>query len=492
MKPEPNLPRFIFRLAGLLIAALILLPSACVQKKGDKDPGLLTGNMKEQFAQSPALYFEKDGKELLLTIMHHRKIISYTRRGNMIQKQAVTTYFLQTNDAATAAKIAEKEVIEQAAIQNRPVDVLGAAGSTAWLFIGEPMAFDAFTLEKKADIKILEDKNKQLTGKFPTDKKYYRFDPATGNLRFTATDGTKWELNTTTLLAAEKEFAEQGMDAEQQLAEVEKAEQQNRADLDSLYQQKDRRPSQQYAARQITSAEYNRITKEYRAERDILDKIRDSLREARHRLQDTERSGRARENNREQLESGIPNYSDIRINQDTLNTIWYGLYSADEFKDLNESLAYQSEMDETARRQLYLSSYKEVKPGNWKFDKASATTAVEKNSFLHGGFLLDRKTALPIHPGGNAFIIVHKDQIGKVAMLQVSLVQTNGKTNWTLNTKMKDWADWIFTGKKLFILGTNNDELSSGQVNVLLCIDLSTGKVSRYDYYKDQLMTNQP
>ena len=48
------------------------------------------------------------------------------------------------------------------------------------------------------------------------------------------------------------------------------------------------------------------------------------------------------------------------------------------------------------------------------------------------------------------------------------------------------WLD-IYREKKLFILGTNNDELSSGQVNVLLCIDLSTGKVSRYDYYKDQL-----
>jgi hypothetical protein len=37
------------------------------------------------------------------------------------------------------------------------------------------------------------------------------------------------------------------------------------------------------------------------------------------------------------------------------------------------------------------------------------------------------------------------------------------------------------------ILGKDKEELSSEQINLLLSVDISNGKASRYDYYDDEL-----
>lgn len=476
------------RLAALSVLLCIL--DSCV-RKSDKGFGGLPADMREQFARTPALYFEKDGKSLILTLTDHRKIISYSRKGNSVQKQAVTTYYIQTNDAVSAARIAEIKIKEQAAVKTQPVELIGASGTHAWAFVGEPMAFDAFTLQKKADLAILEQKNPVLTGKFPQERRYYHFDPPGSNIYFTATDGSKWELNTTTLLCTQKEFDTEASNNDLLFARIEEAERKNQADLDSLYQQKDRTPSKQYAAGQISSAEYNRIAREYRTERELLNKTRDSLRQVKHNLQDEERSLRPLRNNREHLASGVPDYSDMRINQDTLGDTWYGLYSPAELSRLNNRLLYNSEIDETARRRLYVSTFTRMKTGEVVFDKEIVAAPFEKNEFLHAGFLLDKRTALPLRLRIPAFLVVHKDKIGREGTILLSLVQLNGKSNWTLNTGLKEWADWIFSGDRLFLFGTNHPELSSGQVNVLLCIDILSGKTTRYDYDKDKV-TSEP
>jgi len=51
---------------------------------------------------------------------------------------------------------------------------------------------------------------------------------------------------------------------------------------------------------------------------------------------------------------------------------------------------------------------------------------------------------------------------------------------------LKKWSDYICTGKQLLIMGTDNKELSSGDCNILWCLDLSTGKAARYDFFTDK------
>jgi hypothetical protein len=54
---------------------------------------------------------------------------------------------------------------------------------------------------------------------------------------------------------------------------------------------------------------------------------------------------------------------------------------------------------------------------------------------------------------------------------------------WTFDSQLKEWANYIFTGKQLIIIGTSNKELSSSDCNLLWCIDMATGKASGYDYF---------
>jgi len=443
--------------------------------------------MKEQYASVPALYLEKDGKGVILTIMPHLKIHSYSRQGNMVRKSASTTYYLQTNDASTAAKLLEIKVKAQSDIKNHPVEVLGASGSQAWVFIGEPMAFDAMTLEKKADISILEQKNPALSGKFPAERRYYRFDPGSTLLYFTALDGNKWKLNTQTLLAEATDDDGSQNTIEKMLEEVEAAEKHYRADMDSLYEQKNRRPSNDYAARRISQAEYSRITKEYYAGRDLLNKRRDSLHDRKFQLRDLERNGREIANDLESLMRGTPNYNELYVNQDTIGGQWFGLYSPAEFKKLSSSLQRNAENDETARRQLYISSLDKKRPGQFTLNKDAAESPSSQTGFLHGGFLLDKNTARPIRLPGNDFLIIYREQIGRDARILLGRISATGKTIWTMNTGLKEWGDWFYNGRQLLILGKDKEELSSGQINLLLRVDINNGKASRYDYYNDEM-----
>lgn len=456
---------------------------------GGKGFGGAPKGMREQYANAPALYLEKEGKGVILTIVSHLKIHSYSRQGNMVRKSASTTYYLQTNDAATAAMLDEVKLKSHTDIKSYPVEVMGAAGTNAWIFMGEPMAFDAFTLEKKADIKILEEKNRNLAGKFPAERRFYQFDPSGEKLFFTAMDGSKWELNTQTLQATVSGYDEDNNPFQQQIDGILEAEKKNRAGQDSLYQQKSRRPAQQYAAKQISAAEYKQLSREYREGREVLNKERDRLRLVRRELESKERSSRERLRNLKDLKAGHTGYSDARINQDTVNGNWYGLYSTAEFRKLNDNLQYHSEHDGAARRELYIGSYAENPPGTWKLDKTTARLQGTGDIYLHGGFLLDKNSALPIHPGGaGSFLIIHKESVARDAAILVSRVDHNGKKMWTFNTGLSEWADWIFSGKQLVILGTNNKELSSGQVNLLWIIDLPGGSASGYDYYEDKLI----
>jgi hypothetical protein len=120
-------------------------------------------------------------------------------------------------------------------------------------------------------------------------------------------------------------------------------------------------------------------------------------------------------------------------------------------------------------------------------NKDAANSPASQSGFLHGGFLLDKKTARPIRLPGNDFLIIYREQIGRDARILLGRVSVTGKVSWTINTGLKEWGDWFYNGRQLLILGKDNEELSSGQINLLLRVDISNGRVSRYDYYDDEL-----
>ncbi len=164
---------------------------------------LLTGCSKydERSALAPALYFEKDNKSIVFTIVKYGKTVSYEQDGGIITKQLSTSYFIQSNDALTGELIANKKIIHNSKVKFYPITCLGQSNGKAWVFMGELQAYDPFTLEKFADKEIIEYKNPQLTGKMPNEKRYYEYNNTDNEIMITATDGIKYSLSTLSLLA---------------------------------------------------------------------------------------------------------------------------------------------------------------------------------------------------------------------------------------------------------------------------------------------------
>ena len=273
-------------------------------------------------------------------------------------------------------------------------------------------------------------------------------------------------------MASQEEYDENQSPLKQQIALLEMAEKKNRDDQDSLYQQKNLRPSKQYAAGQITREEFGRIQKIYFEERTLLSKALDSLRVIKRMLEAQERSGHDLERAIINLQRGNPGYYNLKINQDTVNGYWFGLYAKNEFDKL-----YNSPVSRNAN-------------GDWQIETEKAALVDGNASFLHGGFLLDKKTALPVHLAGPyAFLIIHKQEVGQKASILVSRVTQGGKVQWTYNTKLTDWLDWQVNSRQLIITGTSNEDLSGNEANVLLSIDLVNGKAVGYDYFKRKLVS---
>lgn len=440
----------------------------------------------ERSAIAPILYFEKDGKSVLFAIVKFEKATSYSRKGNMVSKSVSTNYYIQSNDATNGKRINDKKIKHHSDIKSHPVRIMGAADNKAWVFIGELMAYDPFTLEKIADLDILEAKNPSLKGKFPAEERYYKFNRDDRNVYITATDGSAWMLDTKSLVATASDFDPEATPAKNEFKRIEKLMKQVGVDLDSLYQQKNYRPSRMLSARQITMPEYQAITKEFYKERDALYDVRDSLQKLQYHVASGLRSVEERQRRIESLSSNTfsLNFSQMKSNQDTVDGKWYGLYTKQELEKLYNRVQYQQVYEETARRQLHEAGYAPDRNGDFIIDKDNA--AIVGNSFsLDGGFLLSRSTATPVHVG-NAFLVIYKNQVGNEGKIQVSRLGRDGKQAWSFDSGLKEWADYVVTGKQLFILGTDNKELSSGNCNVLLIVDLEKGTSVKYDYFTDK------
>lgn len=442
----------------------------------------------ERSAISFPLYFKKGDSSVIFSIVKFSKTTSYSQNGGFINKTVSVHYYVQNNNTTDGKKLGDKKLKRHNDIKNYPIEILGKSGDTAWIFMGEPMAFDPFTLAQVADLELLEQKNPSLKGRFPKERRYFSFNKRDDNIYITATDGTLWQLNTHTLIAVQQENNNTGTEQEIALEKISKLQDKNRLEQDSLYQQKNYRPGRLVADKKITLQEYNRITKTFYEERTLLYKERDSLNALKSKLQAKKQTGDDLKRNIESLErSDNLSLSQIKVSGDTLNGQWYGIYSAAEMEKLYTRFTYQALYGEAERRQLYTSTYLQDKYDNTVIAKENTRLQNSASYFLDGGILIDKHTARPIWLQNNtSFLVVLKDQVGNEGNIMLSKVTVDGKLNWTFDTKLKRWSDWIISDKYLFFFGTDNKALSSGETNVFWTIDLATGKGIQYDFFKDK------
>ena len=253
--------------------------------------------------------------------------------------------------------------------------------------------------------------------------------------------------------------------------------------LDSLYQQKNYRPSRDYSAKRIDAATYKRITAEYYKERQSLDKKLDSLQNILRNEEKSKRNNDDLKRKIESLQNTNISFSQCKANHYVISDSLFMLCSDEEADKIEERYWDRTLYDETARRTLYngrlvLNRWKDMSLDKTGFRKLSP------HSFLDGGFLLDKKTALPIKTkDGKNWLIVHKSMIGKDGHIMLTCLKEDGTKTWTLNTELPQWNDWIYAGDYLYVFGVNNEELSSSECNLLLCINLTSGTYSSYDYF---------
>lgn len=461
---------------GLIIAGFIFLLRGCLSR------------YDERFAKSPVLLVENKGEQRLVSLVEFQRAVNYSRNGGMVRKSVRVTFYLQTHDVQTGAVTGSVKIKKGKAIKQYPVELIAAAGPHAWLFAGELMAFDAFTLEKKADIALLEKQNPALTGLFPAERRYYIYRPGDRDIHFTSTDGRGWKLDLVSLKATESSEDPGLSPAEQAVERLRKAVQANRDAQDSLYQQKSYRPAQAYRAGQLDAATYRALQASYMEERDELSKERDSLYTALQQAEKHNRESADLGRKKEQLQSGNTGFDQLRVNQDTMAGQWWGLYTAAELEKADGRFEWQSAYGETARRQLYFAPLSLNREGEPAIVRGSARPAPLRSSYLQGGFLLDKNTALPVRLAGGEWLIIHRDKLGREGSIQVSRVSGNAGTDkWTVNSGLAEWGDWILTAQSLLILGSRHPELSAGENNRLLVINLSSGKTAVYDYFSDKL-----
>jgi hypothetical protein len=430
------------------------------------------------------LYFSQDNQSVVVSLVKFEKATSYSRSGGFVRKSVSTSYYIQTNDAMTGSKIKDRKVRHHSDIKSYPVEIMGGSKNAAWIYLGEPMAFDPFTLETLADISKLEEKNPTFKGKFPGERRFYKFNTTDQNIYFTATDGSFWILNTESLLAspADENEKETLVDTESKrlenkLKEIETAH-------DSLMEQKLRRPSRMYAARQITMSAYQKMIAGFNDEQRHLNKQRDSVRSLLH---SAENLSRRMEDIRKRVlslnERTNIHFSQLKVNGDTVNGRWYGLYSNKEWENSSDHFNYQGLYNETARRKLYTGEYTFNNSG-YPIIKNAHLSNNESDYYLDGGFLLDKRTGLPLKlDKDQQFLVIFKDRIGNEGNIQLARV-FQGVSIWKLDTQLRGWADYLYTGKQLFIVGTDDKALSSEECNVLKCVDLNTGKAAIYHFEK--------
>ena len=427
----------------LIVTGSILLFRSCLAKY-DERAGLL-----------PATVFTNDSAEIIFSLVSYDKATSYSSGRGMTHKTVNTSYFIQINDINTGQKLKQKEIKNHDDIKEWPVRILGSATKHVWVFMGELLAFDPFTLRTIADISILEKKNPALAGKFPHEEKFYQFNVQTGNICFTATDGSKWIIDSDNFAAVLQTNDINTDPYKQSLDSIELLIKLNTTQQDTIFGRKN------------------------------LSAQNDELRAASERLRKLKTS-------HDQLQSAIntlqrinPGYSQMFTNLDTVNNKWTGVYTSKELSELPSYIYLRRAYDETARRFIVKGTLENNNRNEPLLEKTSAQI-ISDAVYLEGGILIDKSTAAPFHLKDNGYLITHKDKIGKEGKIILSLIDGQGKRVWTTETRLSKWMDWKLLKNKLIIFGQDNPELTGDECNVMLIVDTNNGSHQTYDYFNDR------
>ena len=450
--------------------------------------GCLSG-YDERSAITPALYFEKDDKAVVFSIVEYGKATSYKSGPGGTFKSMSVNYFIQANDAKSAVLIANKKIKHHSDIKFHPVKVLGAGNNTAWVFIGELLAYDPFTLEKIADREIIETKNPQLKGKMPDEERYYEYNRNSNSILITATDGSKYLLSTTDIKAtAVDDDVISKNPVEGKIKALKKQEealdQQYRAGYDRY-----RGYNQLYSEKKISYTAYLDSGKNFNRLQDSISKWKSNIRNQISDLYDLKDADRDIKTKIENLAGRNKSYGSICTAVDTFNSKWYGLLSTEDLEKPETRFRYRSVYKETARNKFYTAALT-IKDRTRKAIELQLAEPEKINDavYLQGGFLLNKETGLPIHFKNNdGFIICYKEKVGNLGSIMLSRVDLKGNATWAINTRLAAFADWIYTGNQLIILGNDNMEISSGNTNLLMIIDLQTGKAVKHDYFTGKM-----
>lgn len=443
----------------------------------------------ERSAQPPVLSFEKDGKGVIIAIVKYEEATSYKSGGGMTSKTVSTTYYLQTNDAVTGEKLNNKKIKHHSDVKNYPITMLGKGNGNAWMFIGEPMAYNPFTLEKVADKKIIEDKNAALKGKMPEQANYYKFNQATEELVITATDGLKYSVSAATLLATpidDDDVAKTPLQARiKELMNQQKYFQK----LNESYYAKFRSFNKMYTDKQISYSAYLDSTKYFNKQNDKIRDIIDSIENAARDFASLVRMDDDRIHDIEKLAGTNLSFSSICTDADTMNGKWYGLKVAADLENFYRHFEHRSPYTETARNKLYTATIAAKDPTKKAVElEVGDPEKVSDIIFLQGGFLLDKSTALPIHlKNEDGFIVAYKEKVGYEGNIILARIDLKGNVKWSYNTNSNSLADWTYNNRSLIILTKDNKELSSSDANVLSIVNIQTGQAVVYDYFTDKL-----
>ena len=466
-------------IVALFVVGIFFLLRSCLSSHDER--ASIGGNSSSSGSQF--LLFEKEGKGVIFSLVKFDKAISYSKKGGSIRKSVTSTYYAQANDLTTAAKTATQKIKGHGQVKSYPVEIIGASGNKAWIFAGELMAYDPFTLMKEADATILEEKNPVLKGKLINERRYYNFDNNTQLISITAADGGRYSLNTTTLIATAMDDEDIITDntAGARIKELDQLTMQIKEQRNAVHERL-KESNRLYREKQISLNQYKDSSSLLKVETDRLGKLFDSLgllaREART-AQRTEEANNRKTNARRAGHG----FGGMRVNCDTMDGQWYGLFSNEEITKVSQQFDYRTVNDDAARNKLFTAAITQ-KNNNWIIgdEKKKTGNAV----YLQGGFLLNRETGLPVHlPAG--FLIVHKDIIGNDGKVQLTSINTNGEQAWTIPTGLKEFYDWQLRGHQLVITGTDNKDLGAGRINLLLVINLQNGAIAAYDFFEDKV-----
>lgn len=182
-------------------------------------------------------------------------------------------------------------------------------------------------------------------------------------------------------------------------------------------------------------------------------------------------------------------FSQMKLNQDTTNGEWFGLYSGNEFNNLNDRVYMNASYGEDERRQLLTGRCDSSRYNQVYLDKKNVKQINAAGYYLDGGFLLNKQNGQVIHPeNSRSYLVVSKSQIGNQGSIIISCVSPDGYVAWKYDTELSQWTDWQCQNNRLYIYGRNNKDLSSGESNLLLILDFKNGNVAGYDYSIDKII----